>query len=92
MAGRGKLVVRTEPTGDTEKPTGVCITVTDTGVGMDPRQKERAFDEFFTTKASGSGLGLSLVRRVVEAHGGTVQLSSRQGMGTRLRLRLPCSQ
>jgi two-component system sensor histidine kinase HydH len=59
---------------------------------MDARQKERAFDEFFTTKASGSGLGLSLVRRVVEAHGGTAWLSSRQGLGTRVRLRLPCSQ
>jgi signal transduction histidine kinase len=87
LHGSGRIEVRTEPAG----PAGVCITVTDDGVGMDARQKERAFDEFFTTKASGSGLGLSLVRRVVEAHGGHVSLHSREGVGTVVRLRLPAS-
>jgi len=89
MAGEGELLVRTEPAGDAQRPTGVIITVSDTGTGMDARQKERAFDEFFTTKSDGSGLGLSLVRRVVEAHDGEVSLTSRVGTGTRVRLRLP---
>ena len=56
---------------------------------MDPRQQERVFDEFFTTKASGSGLGLSLVRRVVAAHGGDVAIRSQEGVGTEVCLRLP---
>ena len=61
----------------------------DTGEGMDARTRERAFDEFFTTKATGSGLGLAFVRRVVEAHGGEVSLTSREGRGTIVSLRLP---
>jgi two-component system sensor histidine kinase HydH len=61
----------------------------DTGEGMDARTRERAFDDFFTTKATGSGLGLAFVRRVVEAHGGEVSLTSREGHGTVVRLRLP---
>lgn len=69
--------------------TGVIVRVSDTGTGMDPRTVERAFDEFYTTKASGSGLGLPFVRRVLEAHGGSVALTSRVGRGTVVELRLP---
>lgn len=65
------------------------MEVEDTGEGMDARTRERAFDDFFTTKASGSGLGLAFVRRVVEAHGGEVLLTSREGRGTVVRMRLP---
>jgi len=65
------------------------VSVEDTGVGMDARTREHAFDEFFTTKPTGSGLGLSFVRRVVEAHGGLVSIASQQGRGTVVRIRLP---
>ncbi|AKQ68925.1 Flagellar sensor histidine kinase FleS [Myxococcus hansupus] len=67
----------------------VALEVEDTGEGMDARTRERAFDDFFTTKATGSGLGLAFVRRVVEAHGGEVLLTSREGRGTVVRMRLP---
>jgi signal transduction histidine kinase len=56
---------------------------------MDARRAERAFDDFYTTKATGSGLGLAFVRRVALAHGGSVSLTSRPGEGTRVELRLP---
>ena len=59
------------------------------GKGNDARQLERAFDEFFTTKASGTGLGLAFVRRVAEAHGGKVSMTSELGRGTVVRLELP---
>jgi signal transduction histidine kinase len=58
---------------------------------MDARRAERAFDDFFTTKTTGSGLGLAFVRRVALAHGGNVSLASRPGEGTRVELRLPAA-
>ena len=88
IAGEGSITVRTARP-DTSEPPGVVVFVQDTGAGMDARTREHAFDEFFTTKPSGSGLGLSFVRRVVEAHGGRVSIASEQGRGTVVRLRLP---
>lgn len=67
---------------------GVELRVRDEGQGMDARTRERAFDEFFTTHAEGTGLGLAFVKRVVEAHAGEVHLRSRQGEGTEVRIRL----
>jgi signal transduction histidine kinase len=69
----------------------IVVRVQDTGEGMDARRAERAFDDFYTTKATGSGLGLAFVRRVALAHGGNVSLASRPGEGTRVELRLPAS-
>ncbi|RYZ38763.1 MAG: two-component sensor histidine kinase [Myxococcaceae bacterium] len=84
MPTGGTLTVRTG-----EDASAVVVSVEDTGSGMDARTRERAFDDFFTTKATGSGLGLAFVRRVAEAHGGTASLTSGEGRGTLLRLRLP---
>ncbi|HSP77225.1 MAG TPA: ATP-binding protein [Myxococcaceae bacterium] len=86
MPRGGTLTVRT-----TVEGTGVVLVVEDTGEGMDAPTRERAFDDFFTTKATGSGLGLAFVRRVVEAHGGQVTLTSREGRGTIVTLHLPAS-
>jgi signal transduction histidine kinase len=69
----------------------IVVRVQDNGEGMDARRAERAFDDFYTTKATGSGLGLAFVRRVALAHGGNVSLASRPGEGTRVELRLPAS-
>lgn len=55
---------------------------------MEPWVAEAAFDEFYTTKTTGSGLGLAYVRRVAEAHGGRATLSTRAGAGTIIELRL----
>jgi signal transduction histidine kinase len=86
MDGAGVLTVRTELV---EAPEGVAVSIADTGVGMDARQAERALDEFFTTRAMGSGLGLPFARRVVEAHGGELSLSSDVGRGTVVRMFIP---
>ncbi|MGZ3461841.1 MAG: two-component system sensor histidine kinase NtrB, partial [Archangium sp.] len=77
MPRGGTLTLRTRHEG-----TGVVLGVEDTGEGMNARTRERAFDDFYTTKATGSGLGLAFVRRVVEAHGGEVSLTSHEGHGT----------
>jgi signal transduction histidine kinase len=79
-------LVRTERVGDASG--GVAVSVEDDGEGMDARLLERAADEFFTTKATGSGLGLSFAERVAEVHGGTLRLTSRAGKGTVVRLSL----
>ncbi len=78
-------LVRIRTSGDRD----VRIEVVDRGPGMDARVLERAAEDFFTTKANGSGLGLAFARRVLEAHGGALALRSRPGEGTTVELRLP---
>jgi PAS domain S-box-containing protein len=67
----------------------VLLSVEDSGVGMDTDRLGRLFDPFFTTKAGGMGLGLSISRRIVEAHGGRLWAESRVGEGTVMTLSLP---
>jgi two-component system, NtrC family, sensor histidine kinase HydH len=90
MPKGGNLTVRTALGVDGAEGR-VIVSVEDEGEGMDPRQAERAFDEFYTTKPTGSGLGLAFVRRVARAHGGDATLSSRVGVGTIVQMRLPVS-
>lgn len=66
------------------------LDVVDDGPGMTSAVLERAFERRFTTKASGSGLGLALVKETAEALGGSVEIDSEPGRGTRVRVELPC--
>jgi signal transduction histidine kinase len=67
----------------------VSIAVTDTGVGIAPEHLQRIFDLYFTTKAKGSGVGLSMVYRTVQMHDGEIEVQSTPGAGTTFRLLLP---
>ncbi len=67
----------------------VTVVIEDTGVGMSEETLSRAFDLFFTTKPEGTGLGMALVRSVIDLHGGSLEVQSAQGRGTRVRVRLP---
>jgi two-component system CheB/CheR fusion protein len=71
--------------------TQVTLAVADTGPGIPPEIERRVFDPFFTTRpqAGGSGLGLSLCRSIIEAHGGDIRLSSQVGQGATVHLTLP---
>jgi signal transduction histidine kinase len=84
MPQGGQLVVRTFPTAD-----GVALDLIDTGSGMDEKTLAQIFDAFFSTKPGGSGLGLPTARRIVEAHGGQMDVQSEPGRGTRFTIRLP---
>ena len=69
----------------------VCLDVIDTGCGMGPELLAKAFRPFHTTKKGGHGLGLATARRVVEAHGGTIDCQSEPGRGTKFTIRLPAA-
>lgn len=84
------------PTGGTLRLTAqpasgrrVALTVEDTGVGIPPAHLPRIFDLYFTTKADGSGIGLSMVFRTIQLHDGEVEVQSTPGTGTRFRVLLP---
>lgn len=65
------------------------ILIKDQGCGMSPQVLERVFDPFFTTKQDGTGLGMAVVRAVVEAHAGTIHIESDVDMGTTVMIELP---
>jgi len=67
----------------------VTIRISDTGVGMDQEALERAFEPYFSTKATGTGLGLPIAKRNVELTGGTIAVSSERDRGTTVELSLP---
>ncbi len=68
----------------------VVLTVSDTGCGMTEQAQTRAFDPFYTTKATGRGLGLSAVPGILRAHGGGIELISAPRQGSTFRVFLPC--
>jgi len=70
----------------------VLITVADEGKGILPEHLPNIFRPFFTTKGHGTGLGLSLARRTVEAHGGSIDVASEVGKGTQFLVRLPIAR
>jgi PAS domain S-box-containing protein len=70
---------------------GCRISIRDHGPGMPAEVREKAFDAFFTTKHRGTGLGLPIARRVVEAHGGDIDIAPAEGGGTRVSIHLPAS-
>ncbi|MGL6095322.1 MAG: sensor histidine kinase [Fimbriiglobus sp.] len=83
------LPTDTDTDTDTFPPDTVTLTVKDDGAGIDPIHRERLFRPYFTTKRHGTGLGLFVVRRIVEQHGGTVDVESEPGRGTTFRVTLP---
>ena len=84
----GRLVLRARRDG----PRTLALEVDDDGPGMDVRTREQAFDDFFTTKATGSGLGLAFVGRVASAHGGTARVEALSPRGTRVVLTIAATE
>jgi len=78
------IILRTELSGDQVK-----LSVTDNGSGMDEVTLARVFEAFFTTKKKGNGLGMSLCYSIIESHGGTIEIDSALGKGTRVQIILP---
>ena len=70
----------------------LSIVIDDNGCGMDRHTRKHLFDPFYTTKIDGTGLGLAVVKSVIESHQGSIRLASRPGKGSRFRVLLPCQQ
>jgi PAS domain S-box-containing protein len=71
------------------KDNQIFIVVEDNGVGIPEKIKSKLFDPMFTTKAKGQGLGLAVVKRLVEAQGGTISFESQEGKGTKFIIEMP---
>ncbi len=67
----------------------VEVRVEDTGVGIAPENLEKIFDLYFTTKDHGTGIGLSMVYRIIQLHDGEIEVQSTPGRGTTFRVLLP---
>jgi two-component system sensor histidine kinase PilS (NtrC family) len=85
------LGVDDAPAGMTFDRGGIAIRVSDEGPGIPPEIRDRLFDPFFTTKQGGSGLGLPIVHRAIEAHRGFVFVDT-DSRGTRVTVLLPTHQ
>ncbi len=86
MPGRGELTLQ----GALDRPARrIRLSVTDTGAGMDEEARRRVFEPYFSTKAAGTGLGLTIAKRNIELHGGDIAVDSTPGEGTRVVITLP---
>jgi signal transduction histidine kinase len=85
---RRELLIRSE----LDETGRVRVSVTDCGVGISAENANRLFNAFFTTKSSGMGMGLSICRSIVEAHGGRLSASPNEGPGATFLFVLPPQQ
>ncbi len=88
-AAQRELMLRCELARDDEKQPVCRVHVTDTGPGINAERMARLFQPYFTTKSGGAGLGLSITRRIVEAHGGRIEAHSEDGRGADFIITLP---
>ena len=100
MQGAGTLTVstrmetdfRVRGPGETRGHRFLSVEIEDTGPGIQPENWDRIFTPFFTTKSSGTGLGLAVSQRLVSQHGGHIHVESEPGRGTRMRVSLPVAE
>ena len=86
MPDGGRLILRARWL---EELQSIRITVEDAGAGISEQDAPRLFEPFFTTRAQGTGLGLAVVRKIVDAQGGKIAVQSEEGKGTKIILTIP---
>jgi PAS domain S-box-containing protein len=86
-AGARELLISTE-----QDQTGVLVAVRDSGPGIDPTHLERVFEAFYTTKSGGTGMGLSICRSIIDAHGGQLRADANKPRGAVFQFTLPSAE
>ena len=84
MPDGGKILINASLANDM-----VTVSVDDEGMGIPEEHLEKIWDPFFSTKEKGTGLGLGIVKNIIESHGGIVRISNRPGCGARVKIELP---
>ena len=84
MPDGGELIIRTAA-----QDACAVIEISDTGLGIEAEKLDKIFDAYYTTRSGGSGLGLPTARKIIEAHGGSIDVNSQPGKGTSFKIRLP---
>ena len=92
MGNGGLIVIQEEEVAQERSGREVVIRITDNGPGIPESIQDKLFKPFFSTKEEGTGLGLSITVRIVEEHGGTLELRSREGEGATFVITLPCRE
>jgi two-component system NtrC family sensor kinase len=87
-SGGGEIRIATGPA---ERPAWVRVIIADTGPGISPEELSKVFDPFYTTKKTGTGLGLSVSYGIIQDHHGTVDVQSVPGRGTTFVLAFPAT-
>ena len=85
----GRIEVGSRKSGIGDRRSELIVSITDTGCGIAPERLEKIFDFFYTTKKTGTGLGLPIARSIITAHGGNIEVKSRPGKGACFEVRLP---
>ena len=80
----GEIVIRLQP-----RPDGVAFTISDSGPGIPPEEIQLIFEPLYTKQTQSFGLGLAIVQRVVEMHGGYIEVESEEGKGATFTVFLP---
>lgn len=75
-----------------DRPNSIHITISDNGIGMSENLLERIFEPFYTTKATGTGLGMLISNKIIKDFGGTIEIESKLGYGTTVNVKLPLSK
>jgi len=78
-------------TTEREKATTIKVSIADEGIGIPPEDLDKIFTLYYTTKPEGSGIGLSMVYRIIQMHDGAINITSEVGRGTTIIVRLPVS-
>lgn len=95
MPANGRLTIKSEVSvrnNSVDRSAWVAVSITDTGVGIPQESLEKIFEPLFTTKTRGIGLGLALVKSLVERNGGTIEVESEIGKGSTFTVRLPLEE